>query len=469
VSMDTEEKLELFEKIIEHYYGTVLVTDRNGVVIYVNSNVLKNTKDISYDELIGSTIQELVEQGYYCPSSILETLDSKKVVTKHTEGRIRHSLMTTSVPIFDDAGNLEYVVAYSQDLNYIDDMLELLKQEKEKTRRIIHLTNKINTENMVVAESGQMKQLLAFVEDIFYSDSTVLICGESGTGKEILAKYIYANSVRHNELFMPINCAALPSDLIESELFGYEKGAFTGAAKDGRPGLFEIADKGTLFLDEISELSLSIQAKLLRVLENHEIKHIGGNEIKLIDTRIIAATNRDLQQLVREKKFREDLFYRLNIIPVAIPPLRERKEDIYPLSEFFLNKLNLEFGKDKRFAEGTKEYLESYNWPGNVREVKNVIERRYVTTRSDIIDLHGLPLDLETGGNAAAQTPGADVPPSAASRNAFKQAQQKFEKDYIKQVLDKFNGNVSKSAEHLGISRSDLYLKIKKYNIDSLR
>ena len=313
----------------------------------------------------------------------------------------------------------------------------------------------------IIAASKAMKEILVLLKTISGTDSTVLICGESGTGKELIARYIHQNSSRSGSVFLPINCAALPPDLIESELFGYEKGAFTGASREGKAGLFEQAEHGTIFLDEIGEMPLSLQSKLLRVLENGEVKRIGGNQIHAVNVRVLAATNRDLQSMVRKKKFREDLYYRLNVIPVLLPPIRERRDDVFPLCQHYLQQLNLRYGKKKRFGQEVRTILERYYWPGNAREIKNVIERLFVMTHFDIISISDLPRTFFTDPEAEENIEEDDIDIRVLCQRPYREALRAFEQVYLVSMLRQCNGNVTQAARLMKISRSDLYYKLQ--------
>jgi DNA-binding NtrC family response regulator len=302
----------------------------------------------------------------------------------------------------------------------------------------------------IIGESKAIQGVLSMVARVAPTDSTVLIRGDSGTGKELVARAIHALSQRKDERFIAVSCAALPETLLESELFGYEKGAFTGAVKK-KEGRFELADRGTLFLDEIGDIPLETQVKLLRVIESQEFQRLGGKETLKVDVRIISATNQDLEKKTKEKTFREDLYYRLNVISVFIPPLRERKEDIIPLVEHFITKSNQKCGKDiKGLTPGAKRILLSYDWPGNVRELENIIERGVVLSRGEALDEEdlsslsfgrrkGTPLDLSL---------------------------KEMEKSQIINVLDKTEWNLGKTADILGIHRNTLRLKMKEYRIE---
>ncbi len=304
----------------------------------------------------------------------------------------------------------------------------------------------------IVGKSKKMKEVYSLIEKVLANDTTVLISGESGTGKELIARAIHCNSQRRQKPFIPINCASIPENLLESELFGHEKGAFTDAGYQ-KLGMFELADEGTLFLDEISTLRMETQAKLLRVLEEKEIKRVGGTRIIKVDVRILAATNTDLRQAVEEKEFRPDLYYRLNIVPVYLPPLRERREDIPLLTRHFLRRYNKKFRKDiSGISEEALQCLKDYSWPGNVRELKNIIERIIALKDSGIIAVSDLPFDVFIKNRL-----------SGYSKNEqnLKQACQDFEREYIKTVLSKVGGNQVKAAQILGLHRNGLANKMK--------
>ena len=460
--MTTQKLVELFEKIVENYHGTILVVDHTGQIVYVNENVCVNSK-LSKEALLSHTIYDLVESGVFRTSSTVEVLETKEPSSKIIEGNIVYPLLTTSKPVFDREGTLQYVIAYSQDIAFVDAMTTMMEMERQKTKQIMNYVN--DSKNDFVVESDFMKGIRVYLDKISGSDSTVLLYGESGTGKEVIARYIYRKSNRKHEIFLPINCAAFPAELMESELFGYEKGAFTGASKEGKPGLFELADKGTLFLDEIGDLPLSLQSKLLRVLETGEIKKLGSDKIMQVDVRVIAATNRDLEQMVKEKQFREDLFYRLNILPVSIPPIRSRKADIIPLTLAFLGQHNQlrRYGQNKSFSPKALDMLMSYNWPGNVREIRNVVERLYITSASEVIsanEVHAV-LYLNKAPVIRDETLIGEI--DDISGMPYKEALQRFEKKYIEKVMGKNGQNVAKSAADMNISRSDLYYKLSKF------
>jgi len=304
----------------------------------------------------------------------------------------------------------------------------------------------------LIGNSPKMNHLREQIDMAAQSNSRVLIFGESGSGKELVAHILHEKSRRAEKPFIEMNCAAIPQELIESELFGHEKGSFTGAF-ERKKGKFELADGGTLFLDEIGDMSLSTQSKVLRVLETQEFHRVGGSRNIKVDVRIISATNKDLNEEVREGNFREDLLYRLNVIPLVLPPLRERKSDIPVLVEYFLEYFASEYGKkQKRITNDALKTFEAYNWPGNVRELKNVIERLVIMTPSDTIT----PKNLVLGETARSDY---------FSLKTLREARESFEKDFITKKLEENNWNISKTAELLDIERSNLHRKIKAYDI----
>jgi DNA-binding NtrC family response regulator len=331
------------------------------------------------------------------------------------------------------------------------DELELLI-ERIKEERVVHrelevlrdeLGEDLGTES-VIGQSTKIKEVLAMVSRVAKSSSTVLIQGESGTGKEVIAHLIHNAGSRKDRRFIAISCAALPETLLESELFGYERGAFTGAEKR-RIGKFELANQGTLFLDEIGDLPLSTQVKLLRVLQERTFERLGSNIPIKVDVRVIAATNQDLKEKMAEKKFREDLYYRLNVITIECPPLRERKNDIKPLAEHFLKKYASSSRRNiQGFAKDAQDKLLRYRWPGNIRELENVVERSVVLCRGDVIQARDLPLLAESGHESL----------------------RELEKQHIKAVLESVNWNMTEASRRLGIHRNTLRMKLKEYGIE---
>ena len=304
----------------------------------------------------------------------------------------------------------------------------------------------------LIAADPNTLTVLRQVDKVAILDATVLLTGETGVGKEKFAQYIYKNSPRREERFIPINCGAIPPALMESELFGYERGAFTGATKD-KMGIFQMADKGTIFLDEIGELPLEMQVKLLRVLQERCIQRVGGSEDIPVDVRIIAATNRNLEEMVRDKTFREDLYYRLNVVPITIPPLRERRGDIIPFADAFLQELNKKYNLHKQFATSALQAMEEYSWPGNVRELKNVVERMVILSQDDLIRGSELPFRPQWAPGAGALAGNGPI--------SLRLEVAKLEYQLITQAYEKYK-NVRDAAASLGMDSSTFVRKRRR-------
>jgi len=328
------------------------------------------------------------------------------------------------------------------------------QSEQEDKRALL---NKLRKNIALVGESHAMKTLKQMIARVAPTSSWVLIAGENGTGKELVAQNIHYLSTRASRPFVDVNCAAIPTDLIESELFGYEKGAFTGAEKM-KKGKFDFANGGTLFLDEIGDMSLEAQAKVLRILQEQRFQRVGGNNTIEVDVRVIAATNKDLEKEIKEGRFREDLYYRLNVIPFRVPPLRERGDDIPILVEHFGQQFVRKGGyRRKFFSDQAITRLKAYLWPGNVRELRNFVERAYILTPGDFVDVH----DLKFAG-----LPSEGFNDAFEDGITFREARAGFERDFLLRKISENNGNISKTAELIGLERSYLHRKIKSYGIE---
>ena len=318
----------------------------------------------------------------------------------------------------------------------------------------------------IVGESPAIQTLRAQIQSAAPSHGRVLIRGESGTGKELIARAIHRQSLRADKPFVEVNCAAIPDELIESELFGHEKGAFTGATNKRR-GKFEVADGGTIFLDEVGDMSLKTQAKVLRVLQEQTFERVGGTETLTVDVRVIAASNKPLEEEIQEGNFREDLFYRLNVIPFEVPPLRDRKEDIPLLAVHFLRQFSREYGKPERaLSAEALDLLVQYPWPGNVRELRNVMERMVIMVPQDTIRASDLALSLRFRTGAAAEAP---TEPALEWDGTLREARERFEREFILRRLGETHWNITRAAERLGLERSNLHRKIKAYGIEMPR
>lgn len=335
----------------------------------------------------------------------------------------------------------------------IQNIFSFKKERAEKA----NLLNRLRKDLALVGQSPLMVSLKQMIARVAPSDAWVLITGENGTGKELVAQNIHYLSQRAGRPFVEVNCAAIPTELIESELFGYEKGAFTGADKSKR-GKFDFADGGTLFLDEIGDMSLEAQAKILRILQERRFYRVGGEKPIEVDVRVVAATNKSLEDEIKAGRFREDLYYRLNVIPFRVPPLRQRKEDVAILVDYFGEQFIRNNGyRRKQLSEAALEHLMSYSWPGNVRELRNFVERVYILTPGDFVDVHDLKFAGLSSSEAAEGEEGVMT---------FREARSRFEKEFLIKKIAENEGNISKTAEAIGLERSYLHRKIKAYGIE---
>ena len=374
-----------FREIGDHLYDGIYIADGQGKTMYVNKAYTRIT-GIQAKEVVGRYVAELMVDGLYKNAVTPEVIRTKKQVNAMAESlRNGIKMLITGNPIFDRAGNVKKVVVIDREMSDLLEMkaeldasqekMKAVEEDKDKKKEEIEHLRRLHFSKTLIARSPEMEQVIAAIDQIARLDVTVLITGETGVGKEVVANAIRVNSAREKGPFVKVNCAAIPATLLEAELFGYEKGSFTGATSSGKMGMFELADKGTLLLDEIGEMSLELQAKLLRVIQHKEVNRLGGTKPIQTDVRIISATHCELKELVRQGKFREDLYYRLNVFPIYIPPLRERREDISLLIRHFLSMFNAKYGKSVLIDEGGLQTLQRYDWPGNVRELQNIVER----------------------------------------------------------------------------------------------
>lgn len=330
--------------------------------------------------------------------------------------------------------------------------------QAELARRNVQLERRVGLKTEIIGNHPEMLSIMETVTRVAPTNARVLIMGENGTGKELVARKLHELSKRAGEPFVEVNCAAIPEELIESELFGHEKGSFTGAVSQ-RIGKFELADGGTLFLDEVGDMSLSAQAKVLRVLQESVFERVGGTETKRVDVRVLAATNKNLIEEAGKGRFREDLFYRLNVVPIRIPPLRERASDIKMLAEYFLREVAGELGRSlKKLSPDALDALMAYSWPGNVRELRNLIERLCILTSGDVIRRDDLPALTIVREEDARKDP--------FGLRTYQEFKDFMEKEYLERKLRENNGNVSRTARQLDMQRSNLYKKLEKYGID---
>lgn len=388
------EASERLNAIIEHSFDGIFITDAKANVIRIN-HAYEVITGLKKEEVLGKNMADLVRNKLISESGSLQVIKTKQPVTLQQCFRSGKEALVTSSPIFDADGNFIMIVTNVRDLTEIYNLKAVVQEKTAAMDRLAmeleHLQTTSEDNQEIIAKDETTLAAMLLANRVASMDTTVILLGETGVGKEVMARYIFQHSHRAKNSFIKVNCGAIPENLIESELFGYEGGAFTGANKNGKIGLFELANKGTLFLDEIGELPKDMQVKLLRVLQEQEILRVGGTKPVKIDVRIIAATNRNLEEMVKDGTFREDLYYRLTVFPISIPPLRMRKKDIIPLALSFLEKLNQKYQLKKYFTDLSMQLLHEYDWPGNIRELKNIVERAIIISPSDSIkpeDLH---------------------------------------------------------------------------------
>ncbi|WZL73907.1 sigma 54-interacting transcriptional regulator [Clostridiaceae bacterium 35-E11] len=444
------------EAVFNSAYDEMIVTDNRGTILRINA-LYEKLYNLKSEDFIGKNVSELEKKGAFNPSVILKVIKEKKRISLTQETNSGKILIVTGTPVFDEKGSLISIVSMAKDITELHKLKAKLKEVKETAQKYYYqlelLKQKEESQAPMIYKSTAMKKIITVAEKVSKVNSNVLITGESGVGKSILAEYIHKMSDRKEEKFININCGAIPETLLESEFFGYEKGAFTGARTDGKVGQLDLADKGTLFLDEISELPLHMQVKLLKVINEKKYMRVGGTKLLKSDFRLIAATNKNLGRMVKEGRFREDLFYRLNVIPIDIPPLRERKQDTIMLISHFWEKLNKKFGTNRKISGEVYDILTDYHWPGNVRELQNCIERIMVTVDTDMVKVKDLPVFFIEQSIQEAEKKGI-LP--------LKEAIEETERRLILKAYKKLK-NTYKVAEILGVSQATIVRKLKKY------
>ncbi|MDQ0884377.1 sigma-54-dependent Fis family transcriptional regulator [Peribacillus sp. V2I11] len=446
------------DAIIENSYDGIYITDQDGITLYTNSAIERIT-GIPKEYYIGKSVDQLIKRGILNASVTHKVVKLRRTVSVVQDNFAGKETLITGSPVFNAEGEIVQVVTNIRDLSDLNELMHELTKVNElnnQYKQEIEKLRKITSKDGVVFVSDKMKMIYEIAERISDIDATVLILGETGVGKDVLARNIYNRSIRSKKGdFIKINCGAIPADLLESELFGYEGGAFTGANQKGKPGMFELAESGILFLDEIGELPLQLQVKLLRALQEREIQRIGGTKPKKIDVRIIAATNRNLSEMVKSGDFREDLFYRLNVIPITIPPLRERREDILALTDLFLTKANEQYKFSKEIDSRLKEYFYQHDWPGNVRELINIVERLVVLTDNQILSINDLPEEYQ---------PENRNQPNLNATLTLKEAVERAEKEILTKAAQTYQ-TTYEIAEALDSSQATIVRKLKKYRL----
>ncbi len=463
----------MFDNISEGVY----ILDHAGNYIYCNRAFLKLVGAADREEILRLNAFRLVPEGQVTKSVGVAALEEKKTFTMIntvvTPKGYRYRQLATATPIFDNMGAVTYVLVEMVLLDTLERRVQqaILVEDSDCVEVYSDLLPQKAPED-VVAESPQMKAILEMAGQLAQVDATVLLTGETGTGKEVLARYIHHHSRRKKGKLVEINCAALPENLLEAELFGYEKGAFTGALSTGKPGLVEQAHGGTLFLDEVNSLPLALQGKLLRVLETHRSKRLGALEEQALDFRLLCATNEDLKAMADRGAFRADLYYRLSVVPIHIPPLRERSEDIGPLALHFLEGFCRQYGRTKVLAPRVLDQFSRYDWPGNVRELRNVVERLLITSTAGTIEIYQAPDNIISGEAPRLPAAAASAAPpdwealwrAAPDQFSLKGYLEDCERALLSDALARC-GTTYKAAEFLKTNQSTVVRKKQKYGL----
>ena len=458
-----------FKRVVNALDDSLMITDSNSKVLYVNPSYSVNT-GISPEMVLGRNVSDIVAEGkIFTGGAVMDVIKTQKKAFRLSDVRVTDPPQTgyvSGVPIFGENGELRLVIASSRPILTLRALHEDFEQFLEEANalrtsnsniKVLQAANESNFhEAKLIGNSPALKKIWLMIQNAAPTDATVLITGESGVGKEVISDEIYRLSNRSDKPFIKVNCASIPLNLLESELFGYEKGAFSGANSNGKQGLFEMANGGTLLLDEIGDMPIDLQVKLLRAIQNREITRVGGTKSIPLDIRFIAATNSDLKKKIAEGTFRQDLYYRLNVIPIQIPPLRERKEDIQLICKHFISMYSNRHGrKPLQLTESLSDILMSYNWPGNIRELENVIE--YLTICSpgtgnvDEALLLGI-LDMNQNDS------------SVSVGDTLNESLEKYEKNLIEAVL-KNSRSLRDAGTKLGVNASTLSRKIRQYGI----
>jgi len=459
LSMVRELNKEL-EAVVESSYDGIVVTNREGNLLRAN-NAFCRIMGVQGKQIIGRPLQEVIHSEFSGASlvdMVVQRLGTVNVI--YNDHNRKSCLVFTANPVLNEQGEVVRIVINVRDIGELNEVRRQLEKTEELSKRykseLAELRMRMMQQEGMVAHSKQMEKVLDLSLRVAQVDSTVLILGESGVGKEVIAKMVHSHSQRKQEPFIKVNCGAIPEPLLESELFGYEAGAFTGASRTGKAGMFELAHNGTLFLDEIGDLPPSLQVKLLRVLQDKELVRLGGVKPRSINVRIIAATNQNLMERVRNGQFREDLYFRLNVVPIFIPPLRERREDIIPLVHHFRDKLGEKFGLRKDFSPEALEFMVNYDWPGNVRELENIMERLIITNPGEVITAETLKRHLVNDVIKFEQVI------SVTGLLPLRKAIEEVERQLLEKALQRYD-TTYQVAEVLHVNQSTVVRKLNKY------
>ncbi len=440
--------------ILDSIDEAIFIDDSNGYALWINK-AAEDIYRIKRKDVIGKHCTYLEQIGIFAPSVTRQVIDEKKEITLLHKNKDGKQLLSKGCPILNEDGVLTKIVTMSHDITELVELQSKLESIENKFLDI--RMEEVDKYEGVIANSPTMINVIQMAERLASLDTSVLITGESGSGKGVIAKLLHQLGNRKEQPFIQINCGAIPANLLESELFGYERGAFTGSRKEGKKGLFEAAKEGTVFLDEIAELPLNLQVKILQAIQEKAVQRVGGLETIPVDVRIISATNKNLTKMVREGLFREDLFYRLNVVPINVPALRDRPEDIVPMIRSFLQKNNEKFKEDKTIDTSVMSVLLKYHWPGNVRELENIIERLVITTKGKIIGPDNLPSYIYEHSRRPGEI-------NISQNSNLQDALDEVEKQILSDAREK-HSTTREMAKALGVSQPTIVRKLTKHGV----
>ena len=449
------------EAILESIYDGIGIIDRDGTVLAVNTSYERVT-GLSSKDVVRKNVRELESSGTVSQAVGLLVLNQKKSVTIKQKIKTGKEILITGSPVFDDEGDIQRIVCSVRDMTELNLLRERVENTEEQNLRyaneIKELRAKLWSNEEFIFRSSAMERVFQLIARVARVNTHVLITGESGVGKEVVASLIHKLSQEENGPFLQINCGAIPETLLESELFGYEDGAFTGARSGGKKGIFELCEGGTLLLDEIGEMPMNMQVRLLRVLQQHEVIRIGGAKPIKCNVRVLAAANKDLEEMVAQNLFRADLFYRLNVVPIHIPPLRERRDDIVPLTLHFLKKFNRKYNINKRFDPEVLQKFERHEWSGNVRQLENLVERLIILNEDEVLTVKHLPFSEADDSGHLPLSIQVNEPVS------LEKAVEMVEKELLMKTIKAYP-SIRQAAKILGVTHPTVLNKIQKYNL----
>ena len=440
------------------------ISDKEGETLAVNT-MYENLTGLDSRNLLGRNVKDLVDEGVFDVVLNSEVVESKKTATTVQVTGKGRKVVLTAHPIFDYDEDVELVVTYVRDIALITQLKDQVAAQRQLIDKYQHGINQKPETLYLAPQSKVMKELFTQVHRVAKTDATVLYLGETGVGKDVMAREMHDNSKRTSNSFFKVDCTCIPENLIESELFGYAPGAFSGADSKGKLGLFEMADKGTLFLDEIGELPLPMQGKLLRVLQDGEIQRVGATKSRKIDVRVIAATNRNLEEEVKIGNFRSDLFYRLQVAVINIPPLRDRGEDLHAIIGFFLKQFNTRYKRQVRLSAYAEEVMLNYRWPGNIRELENLIHSLVVTCDNNLIQIENLPTAMIEKSAVSKVSHGLELNMDGYGGKDLKEIMTEFETQVLLNTV-KIHGSIPKAAKALNVNRTTVFRKLKKAGVE---